>query len=417
VRCPRVRDRVGEGCERIRFSSAILPPYARRSKTLEVLIPILYLKGVSTGDFEEALLALLGKDAGGLSASTIGRLKDAWSDEHTRWSKRDLSVKRYVYFWVDGIHVQARLEDDAQCLLVIIGATRKRPRRPHRRRARERTLLEGAAPRPQTPRSRDGPRTRGCRRRPRLLEGRRGSVAEDGRSRKSGWPRPRRMRSQRSTPSSKPGAAISGRVPHEAILRGGPVTEERSVWTALIEWRHNSPLSCAPAAERADWVLVGVALFGARARGEGKALGRRRLADTDAEKVAAIRSLLITLLCRRGPRRAAHRAAAREAAPHWFTEATYGGSSVIWGLQSGAAEAWSAGANRHRCRHRCRGATGRMLRFSLRPAAALGRMLLTRAAPASGRARRSVRACELPQGRVASRLATGCREVKDWRLA
>ena len=123
VRCPRVRDRIGEGSERIRFSSAILPPYARRAKSLEVLIPILYLKGVSTGDFAEALLALLGKDAGGLSASTIGRLKDSWSDEHARWSKRDLSAKRYVYFWVDGIHVQARLEDHAQCLLVIIGAT------------------------------------------------------------------------------------------------------------------------------------------------------------------------------------------------------------------------------------------------------------------------------------------------------
>ena len=123
VRCPRVRDRVGESSQRIRFSSAILPPYARRSKSLEVLIPILYLKGISTGDFEEALVALLGKDAGGLSASTVGRLKEAWSEEHTRWSKRDLSAKRYVYFWVDGIHVQARLEDDAQCLLVIIGAT------------------------------------------------------------------------------------------------------------------------------------------------------------------------------------------------------------------------------------------------------------------------------------------------------
>jgi transposase-like protein len=90
-----------------------------------VLIPILYLKGISTGDFEEALVALLGKDAGGLSASTVGRLKEAWSEEHRRWSKRDLSAKRYVYFWVDGIHVQARLEDDAQCLLVIIGATTK----------------------------------------------------------------------------------------------------------------------------------------------------------------------------------------------------------------------------------------------------------------------------------------------------
>ena len=133
VRCPRVRDRAGEGSDHIRFSSAILPPYARRSKSLEVLIPILYLKGVSTGDFEDALVALLGKDAGGLSASTIGRLKDAWSDEHLRWSRRDLSAKRYVYFWADGIHVQARLEADAQCLLVIIGATPegKKACRPH----------------------------------------------------------------------------------------------------------------------------------------------------------------------------------------------------------------------------------------------------------------------------------------------
>jgi len=123
VRQPRVRDRASSGEERIRFTSAILPPYARRSKSLEVLIPVLYLKGISSGDFEETLAALLGKDAPGLSASTIGRLKDAWSDEHVRWSRRDLSTKRYVYFWADGIHVQARLEDDAQCLLVIIGAT------------------------------------------------------------------------------------------------------------------------------------------------------------------------------------------------------------------------------------------------------------------------------------------------------
>ena len=123
VRQPRVRDRAGSGDQRIRFSSAILPPYARRTKSLEVLIPILYLKGISTGQFGEALAALLGPEAGGLSASTIARLKDAWSDEHVRWSKRDLSAKRYVYFWADGIHVQARLEDNAQCLLVIIGAT------------------------------------------------------------------------------------------------------------------------------------------------------------------------------------------------------------------------------------------------------------------------------------------------------
>jgi putative transposase len=123
VRTPRVRDRVGVGEARIRFTSAMLPPYARRSKSLEVLIPILYLKGISTGDFAAALGALLGPDAGGLSASTIARLKDAWAEEHACWCKRDLSSKRYVYFWADGIHVQARLEDDAQCLLVIIGAT------------------------------------------------------------------------------------------------------------------------------------------------------------------------------------------------------------------------------------------------------------------------------------------------------
>jgi len=123
VRQPRVRDREAIGGQRIRFSPSILPPYARRTKSLEVLIPILYLKGISTGDFEEALGALLGKDAGGLSASTIARLKEAWVDEHARWRDRDLSAKRYVYVWVDGIYVQARLEDDAQCLLVIIGAT------------------------------------------------------------------------------------------------------------------------------------------------------------------------------------------------------------------------------------------------------------------------------------------------------
>jgi len=120
---PRVRDRLSGTDDRVRFSSAILPPYSRRSKSLEVLIPILYLKGISTGDFAEALSALLGPNAGGLSASTIVRLKEVWADEHARWLKRDLSVKRYVYFWADGIYVQARLEDEAQCLLVIIGAT------------------------------------------------------------------------------------------------------------------------------------------------------------------------------------------------------------------------------------------------------------------------------------------------------
>ena len=125
VRQPRVRDReaAADDPERIHFTPAILPPYARRSKSLEMLIPILYLKGISTGDFEEALAALLGKDAPGLSASTIARLKEVWVDEHKRWNERDLSAKRYVYVWADGIHLQARLEDDAQCILVIIGAT------------------------------------------------------------------------------------------------------------------------------------------------------------------------------------------------------------------------------------------------------------------------------------------------------
>ena len=125
VRQPRVRDRAAAADDpgRIRFTPALLPPYARRSKSLEALIPILYLKGVSTGDFEEALAALLGNDAPGLSASTIARLKEVWVDEHKRWNERDLSAKRYVYMWADGIHLQARLEDEAQCILVVIGAT------------------------------------------------------------------------------------------------------------------------------------------------------------------------------------------------------------------------------------------------------------------------------------------------------
>ena len=123
VRQPRVRDREAGAGDRIRFTPAILPPYARRSKSLEMLIPILYLKGISTGDFEEALAALLGKDAPGLSAATIARLKEVWIEEHKRWNERDLSTRRYVYVWADGIHLQARLEDDAQCILVIIGAT------------------------------------------------------------------------------------------------------------------------------------------------------------------------------------------------------------------------------------------------------------------------------------------------------
>jgi transposase-like protein len=122
VRQPRVRDReAGAGDPgRIRFSPAIVPPYMRRSKSIET---ILYLKGISTGDFSEALAALLGKDAPGLSPTAIIRLKDGWIDEHDAWQKRDLSAKRYVYVWADGIYLQARLEDEKQCILVLIGAT------------------------------------------------------------------------------------------------------------------------------------------------------------------------------------------------------------------------------------------------------------------------------------------------------
>ena len=125
VKQPRVRDRgaVADDPGRIRFSPAILPPYMRRSKSIETLLPILCLKGISTGDFSEALAALLGKEASGLSASAIGRLKDGWQDDHAAWAKRDLAARRYVYVWADGIHLEARLEDEKQCILVIIGTT------------------------------------------------------------------------------------------------------------------------------------------------------------------------------------------------------------------------------------------------------------------------------------------------------
>ena len=121
---PRVNDRrEDEDGKRIKFTSSILPPYLRRTKSLEELIPWLYLKGVSTGGFEEALGALLGSEAPGLSASTIVRLKQVWETECQEWSRRDLSRKRYVYVWVDGIHFNIRLEEDRQCILVVMGAT------------------------------------------------------------------------------------------------------------------------------------------------------------------------------------------------------------------------------------------------------------------------------------------------------
>ena len=122
VRRPRVRDRGGDGSEPVRFTSAILPPYLRRARNVEELLPWLYLKGVSTGRFGEALAALLGPDAPGLSAATVRRLTEAWQEEHARWQGRDLSARRYTYFWADGIHFTPRLDHERQCLLVLIGA-------------------------------------------------------------------------------------------------------------------------------------------------------------------------------------------------------------------------------------------------------------------------------------------------------
>jgi putative transposase len=122
VRRPKVRDRAAEGGQPIRFTSAVLPAYLRRTKNLEELLPWLYLKGVSTGQFAEALTALLGPQAPGLSATTVRRLTEAWQQEHEHWQQRDLSARRYVYVWADGVYFTPRLEHERQCLLVLIGA-------------------------------------------------------------------------------------------------------------------------------------------------------------------------------------------------------------------------------------------------------------------------------------------------------
>ena len=119
IKVPKVRDRSGSG---IHFTSALLPPYLKRTGSVEALLPWLYLKGISTGDYQDALCALLGDQAKGLSANTICRLKESWCDEHKKWSLRDLGKRRYVYWWVDGIYSNVRM-DDRVCLLVIIGVT------------------------------------------------------------------------------------------------------------------------------------------------------------------------------------------------------------------------------------------------------------------------------------------------------
>jgi putative transposase len=124
VQRPKVRDRADvPEAEKIRFTSVILPRWARRSKSLDALLPVLYLRGISTGDFQEALAGLLGKDAPNLSPSVIGRLTAAWEGEYDAWRRRDLSARRYVYIWADGVYLQARMEPIAECMLVVIGAT------------------------------------------------------------------------------------------------------------------------------------------------------------------------------------------------------------------------------------------------------------------------------------------------------
>jgi len=122
VQQPRVLDRRPDQEKEV-FRPTILPPYLRRAKTIDQLIPWLYLKGISTGDFPEALQSLLGINAKGLSANTVTRLKAAWEEEYGAWNKRSLKDKHYVYVWADGIHFNIRLEDDRQCILVLMGAT------------------------------------------------------------------------------------------------------------------------------------------------------------------------------------------------------------------------------------------------------------------------------------------------------
>ena len=119
IRVPRTRDRSKSG---ICFRSSLLPPYIKRTKSVENVLPWLYLNGISTGDFNEALEAFLGEDAKGLSHPTISRLKEKWKKEYEEWRKRDLTEERYVYWWADGVYFNVRSDDAKQCILVIIGA-------------------------------------------------------------------------------------------------------------------------------------------------------------------------------------------------------------------------------------------------------------------------------------------------------
>jgi putative transposase len=121
VKVPRVRDR-GDNDEKITFVPRLLPRYLRKTTSIEELLPWLYLKGVSSGDFQEALAALLGQDAKGLSATTITRLKADWWADYEAWQKRDLSTRRFLYVWADGVYFKPRMAEEKQCVLVIVGA-------------------------------------------------------------------------------------------------------------------------------------------------------------------------------------------------------------------------------------------------------------------------------------------------------
>lgn len=126
VRVPKVRDRSGGG---VKFNSALVPPYVRKAQCVEAALPWLYLRGISTGDMQEALSVLLGEDAKGLSPAVVSRLKAQWSDDYLAWNRRDLSGERCVYVWADGIYSTLRGEDDRLCLLILIGVNEQGEKR------------------------------------------------------------------------------------------------------------------------------------------------------------------------------------------------------------------------------------------------------------------------------------------------
>lgn len=126
VRVPKVRDRSRSG---VKFNSALVPPYVRKAKRVEAALPWLYLRGISTGDMQEALSVLLGEDAKGLSPSVVSRLKAQWSETYAAWNQRDLSQEHYVYVWADGIYSTLRGEDDRLCLLILIGVNEQGEKR------------------------------------------------------------------------------------------------------------------------------------------------------------------------------------------------------------------------------------------------------------------------------------------------